>query len=36
MAADLADFGFDTTDDLIICATSFGQAVQDVAAQAPA
>ncbi len=36
MAADLADFGFDTTNDLIICATSFGQAVQDVAAQAPA
>jgi hypothetical protein len=35
MAADLTDFAFDPSNDLIICATSFGQALQDVAAQAP-
>ena len=35
MAADLSDFTFDPSSDLIVCTTNFSQALQDVAAQAP-
>lgn len=35
MSSALADFIFDASSDLIVCTTSFSQALQDVAAQAP-
>ena len=35
MAGALSDFVFDPSSDLIVCTTSFGQALSDIAAQAP-
>jgi hypothetical protein len=35
MANNMADFTFDPSSDLIVCTTNFGQALQDVAANAP-